>query len=593
MANRWRPEYQWPNRTIDEDMRRAAREHPDAPVVFHRGNDGRDDRPDRHDSADHGSLNHAGVRQAGLSPITTGSALTTGPMPTSGPALTTTTLSELFSRGEQAAVGFQRLGLRPGDALAIQVPNWVEGAIAHIAGWLAGAIVVPIVPIYGPREVGFILRQSSARIFVVAGHWGGRDRADLLIRLGELPALSAVVVIGERPAAAIAEQPAAATASYSIIAWDRLDAVVAWSSEPESPTSLEPPAVDPHDTCLLVYTSGTTADPKGVRHSHNTLLTEVHAMAALRDSRPDTVALAAFPSGHVAGVLGLLRLLVLATPTVVMDSWDAAVAARLVAEHRVTTSSGAPVYLATLLDEAERSGRDLTSLAEYLTGAANVSPALIERADRAGIAAYRSYGSSEHPTISSGLPADPLVKRATTDGRVTPGNEVRIVDGDGRDLPGGTDGEIIVRGPEQFLGYQDAALDAESFFPGGWLRTGDIGHLDVDAYLTVTGRKKDIIVRGGEKISAKEVEDLLLGHPAVAEAAVVGAPDERYGERVCAFVVPRPGESLDLPEVARHFAQAGLARQKTPERLVLADALPRTAAGKVRKHLLRDQLQEE
>jgi acyl-CoA synthetase (AMP-forming)/AMP-acid ligase II len=524
LGQRWRRAGHWRDRTVGEDIRRAAREHPGAAVVFH------------------------------------GSA---------GAELTTT-LGELVARGERVAAGFQRLGLEPGDAVAIQVPNWAEGAVAHIAGWLAGAVVVPIVPIYGPREVGFILRQSGARAFVVARRWRDRDCAALLSRLPELAGLGHVAVIG-----------------------DELAGTVAWAALEAETAPLRPPVVQPDDRCLLVYTSGTTADPKGVQHSHNTLLAEVHIMAARRDAGADVRALAAFPSGHVAGVLGLLRLLVRGVPTVVMDAWDGAAAARLVAEHRLTSSSGAPVYLATLLDEAERSGCDLSSLTEYMTGAANVSPALIERAARAGIAAYRGYGSSEHPTISSGHPDDPEVKRATTDGRITPGSEVRIVDADGRDLGEAADGEIVARGPEQFLGYLDAALDAGAFFPGRWLRTGDIGHLDADGYLTVTGRKKDIIVRGGEKISAKEVEDVLLGHPAVAEAAVVGAPDERYGERVCAFVVPRPGTSLDLDEVRLHFAAAGLARQKTPERLVIAAALPRTAAGKVRKHLLRDQMQSD
>jgi cyclohexanecarboxylate-CoA ligase len=214
----------------------------------------------------------------------------------------------------------------------------------------------------------------------------------------------------------------------------------------------------------------------------------VRGSAATRRATPLATQLAAFPAGHVAGVLGLLRVLVLGMPSVIMDAWDPVAAARLVEEHRVTFGTGAPIYLATMLDAAERTGRDLSSLTEYLTGAADVPPALIERADRAGIAAYRCYGSSEHPTISCGVPADPLVKRATTDGRVNPGNEVRIVDDEGRDRPAGTDGEIVSRGPEQFLGYLASQLDADAYLPGGWLRSGDLGHLDEDGYLTVTGR---------------------------------------------------------------------------------------------------------
>ena len=562
LASRWRRDGHWPDRTLPQEMRRAAAEHPDSPIVFH--------GTVFHGSVFHGSMFHGSVGQDGADQ--------------GGAGQLVTTVGDLHARALRVAAGLARLGVRPGDAVAIQVPNWPEGAVAHAAGWLAGAVVVPIAASYGPAEVSFILRQSGARVFIVARHWRGRDCAGLLAesrpRLGELPALSHVVVIGE---------PLPAT-----IAWADLESGVGSAPQPVTAGACPPPAgvspaAGPDDPCLLVYTSGTTAEPKGVQHSHNTLLSEVRGTAAARRA-PGTKQLAAFPAGHVAGVLGLLRVLVLGVPSVVMDAWDPVAAARLVEEHRVTSAAGAPVYLATMLDAAQRTGHDLSSLAEYLTGAADVSPELIERADRAGIAAYRCYGSSEHPTISSGVPADPLVKRATTDGRVNPGNEVRIIDDEGRELPPGADGEIVSRGPEQFLGYLASQLNADAYLPGGWLRSGDLGHLDSGGYLTVTGRKKDIIVRGGEKISAKEVEDVLLRHPAVAEAALVGAPDQRYGERACAFVVLRPGASLDLAEVQRHFAGAGLARQKTPEQLVITTALPRTAAGKVQKHALRASL---
>jgi acyl-CoA synthetase (AMP-forming)/AMP-acid ligase II len=300
--------------------------------------------------------------------------------------------------------------------------------------------------------------------------------------------------------------------------------------------------------------------------------------------------LAAFPPGHVAGLNVLLRALLHGVPTVFMEGWDPDAALDLVHRHGVTASAGVPLQLAGLLDAAERDGRGTGTLNSYLVGAASVPPVLVERADRAGVAAYRAYGSSEHPTISSGTPDDPVDKRAGTDGRLTPGTRVRIVDADGNDLPPGRDGEIWTRGPEVFAGYRDRALDAEAFTPDGWLRTGDVGRLDEDGYLTVTDRLKDIIVRGGEKISSKEVEDLLSAHPSVAEAAAVAEPDERYGERVCAFVILRPGTALDLEAVRAHFAAHGAARQKTPERLVLVDALPRTPAGKVRKHELRASL---
>jgi acyl-CoA synthetase (AMP-forming)/AMP-acid ligase II len=184
--------------------------------------------------------------------------------------------------------------------------------------------------------------------------------------------------------------------------------------------------------------------------------------------------------------------------------------------------------------------------------------------------------------------ADPLDKRLNTEGRAMAGTELRFVDDDGADVPPGCEGEIVTRGPELFIGYFDPALDAAAFLPGGWYRTGDIGRLDGDGYLLITDRKKDIIIRGGENISSREVEDVLRRHPAVADVAVVAAPDTRMGEVVKACVVTRPGAELSLDMVRAFFAEAGIARQKTPERLMLLDVLPRNASGKVLKHQLRD-----
>jgi acyl-CoA synthetase (AMP-forming)/AMP-acid ligase II len=273
-----------------------------------------------------------------------------------------------------------------------------------------------------------------------------------------------------------------------------------------------------------------------------------------------------------------------------MDRWSPSLAVELIEAHRVTASAGTPFYLGTLLDMAERTGRDISSLALFLVGAASVPPALVERAEAAGILTWRTYGSTEHPAISSGLPSDTVEHRIRTDGRPAAGNEVRIVDETGRDVPIGEAGEILARGPRQFLGYDDPALDAEAFTGESWFRTGDVGMLDTEGFLTITDRTKDIIIRGGENVSAKEVEDVIATHPAVAEVAVCAAPDEVWGERVCAFIRLRPGNALTLAEVRDHVLAAGLSAQKAPEELELVEDLPRTAAGKVRKATLREQL---
>ncbi len=483
------------------------------------------------------------------------------------------TLGEMHRRSRSVAAGLADLGLGPGDVVAIQVPNWLEGALAFQAAMTLGVVVLPIVHIYGPAEVGFILRQSGARALICPDRWRRIDYLERLDRLDRsaLPALEHVIVIGQGGRS------------------DTLDWV---GLEARTSEGGALPAVDPDDVCLLIYTSGTTAEPKGVQHTHNTVLAEARSIRRVTgDGRPASN-LSAFPAGHIAAVLGLLRLYLHGGPSVLMDAWDPDVTARLIEAHRVTHTAGTPFHLASLLDAAKTAARDLSSLQGYLIGAASVPPALVERADAAGIPTYRSYGSSEHPTISSGSAGDPLERRAATDGRLLVGNEVRILDDHRADLPPGREGEIASRGPELFAGYRDAALNRDAFLPGGWFLTGDIGVLDAQEFLRITDRKKDVIIRGGENIASKEVEDVLARHAAVQEAAVVAMPDERYGERVCAWVVLRPGAELDLGEVSRHFAAEGVARQKTPERLETTDDLPRTAAGKVQKFELRRRLRE-
>lgn len=479
-----------------------------------------------------------------------------------------TTTGELFEESCRVAAGLTTLGVRPGDVVAIQLPNWRDCFTAHAGCWLAGAVVLPIVPIYGPAEVSFIVRQAGARAVILAREFRGRDSSATSAALGEVPGLEQTILVGE---------PLPGTIGYADLA-----ATPATGFIPAIP-------IDPRERCLLVYTSGTTAEPKGVQHSHASLLGELRSIDEMRSAGMGSTALSVFPAGHIAGTLGILRMLCRGTPTHAMDAWDAHRAARLIDRHAVTSSGGAPIHLSGILDVAEREHLDLSSLIEYTTGAAGVAGALIRRADRLKVRAFRCYGSSEHPTISTGLPQDPLDKRADTDGRVAPGTQIRLVDDDGADVEPGAVGEILTRGPELFSGYTDPRFTRASM-SDGWFRTGDVGRLDADGYLTITDRKKDIIVRGGENISSKEVEDVLSSHPAVAEAAAVGAADEVYGERVCAFVVVNDGQRFGLADAADHFAECGLARQKTPERIVVVDELPRTASGKVQKHLLREQL---
>ncbi|ROO87898.1 acyl-CoA synthetase (AMP-forming)/AMP-acid ligase II [Actinocorallia herbida] len=476
------------------------------------------------------------------------------------------TVGQTLAAASRVAAGLRERGIGPGDTVAVQLPNRPEAAVAYAAVLLTGATLLPVVHIYGLREIAFVLRQSGARALVLPDRWRALEYSSRIPALREAaPTLDLIAMVGE---------PAEGT-----LPWAEL----------ESDAVLEPASVSSADIALLCYTSGTTADPKGARHTHAAVLAEIDGQRGFLGFGANTVQLASFPVGHVAGLCGLLRTLLHAMPTVVLDGWDPARALDLIPEYRVTYTSGTPIHLATLLDALE-TGAPLGTLREYLVGAATVPAELVARADRLGINAFRSYGSTEHPTISSGRHDDPLDKRQFTDGRPTPGTEVRIVDEAGTDVPTATDGEVVCRGPEQFVGYLDDSLDEDTWLPEGWLRTGDIGHLDADGYLTITDRAKDIIIRAGETISSREVEDVLLSCPGVADAAAVAIPDPYYGEKVAAVIVARPGAAPTLETIRAHFAASGLARQKTPERIELRTELPRTPLGKVKKAELRAEL---
>jgi acyl-CoA synthetase (AMP-forming)/AMP-acid ligase II len=473
------------------------------------------------------------------------------------------TRSQIIAEARRIARGLTELGIGPGDVVAIQSPTSPRSLTAMVGVWLCGGAALPVVTALGPRDLEFILRQSGARALCVPNRWRTTDFAAQALALTGLEELSTIITLDDEPPAG----------------------TVGWADLSSSTPLATLPNRHPDDICLLIYTSGTTSEPKGVQHTHNSLL------AASRRSLGAGRVLAAFPSGHIAGLLGSISPLLQGGITVIMDRWSAAEAARLIEEYRLEASSGTPFFLTTLLDEAVRAGRDISSLTRFLTGAASVPPSLMGRAQGLGIVSWRTYGSTEHPVLSSGTPDDPEAKRHRTDGRVTDGNEVRLVDDEGADVPPGAEGEIVARGPRQFAGYRDPSLDAEAFLPGGWFRTGDIGRFDADGYLIITDRKKDIIIRGGENIASREVEDLLVLHPGIAEAAVCAAPDPLLGEQVCAFVVPRPGARIDLDVVRAHFAGLGVARHKTPERVEAVIDLPRTPTGKVKKTELRALLQ--
>ncbi|TKG70844.1 AMP-binding protein [Prauserella endophytica] len=445
------------------------------------------------------------------------------------------------------AGGLRERGVGPGDVVAFQLPNWMEAAAVFWASAFLGAAVVPIVHFYGRKELEYILDVSKPRVFVTAERFG---------RLEFRPDLCAgVPVVG-------------------VVGRDFDDLLAA---EPMSGVL----PVDPACPALIAFTSGTTRDPKGVVHSHRTLGFETRQLAGRYP--PDRgLQLTSAPVGHFIGMVNAFLIPVLdQRPVNLADVWDPAQVLRLIDSDGLSVGGGVPYYVTSVLDHPDFRPHHLRGLKYAGLGGSAVPSAITTRLESLGITVFRSYGSTEHPSVTCSRYTAPVGKRLHTDGDACPGVELRIAE----------DGEILTRGPDLCLGYTDEELTKRAFDGEGWYHTGDIGVLDEDGYLTITDRKADVIIRGGENISAAEVEEVLLGLPAIAEVAVVAAPDGRLGEHAAAVVRVRPGERApSLDELRAHLEAAGLARQKWPEELHEVEDFPRTASGKVQKFLLRQDI---
>jgi acyl-CoA synthetase (AMP-forming)/AMP-acid ligase II len=344
-----------------------------------------------------------------------------------------------------------------------------------------------------------------------------------------------------------------------------------------------PLPVDPDAPAIIGFTSGTTRDPKGVIHSHRTIGCETRQLDHMFPQGGPPMITGA-PVGHFIGMLNAFLVPMLRERSVTLiDVWDPAAVLRLMLEENLGVGGGATYFLTSLLDHPDFTPEHLALMPFAGLGGSPVPVAVTQRATDLGIKAFRSYGSTEHPSITGSLMTDPEVKRLTTDGHAMPGVEVRLDE----------DGQILSRGPDCFVGYIDPALTAEVFDEDGWYRTGDVGVMDDDGYLTITDRISDIIIRGGENISAAEIEELLAGMDQIAEACVVAEPDARLGEHAAAVVRVRDGRSAPtLEEMREYLDRAGLTQQKWPEAVYAVDELPRTPSGKVQKFVLRRQLRE-
>jgi len=479
------------------------------------------------------------------------------------------TAAQAWERSGRLAAALAARGLRAGDVLAFQTPNWLEAVLIDLAACRLGLVLCPIVQIYRDREVELILADSRAKAIFIAHRFRGFDHLEMMNRLRpNLPHLQHVWTVQGEPDSA-----------DDLAALLREDAPLpAW------------PTVSPDAVKLILYTSGTTGRPKAVLHTHNSLVRSSRRASQYWGLRAGDTTLMPSPVTHVTGfTYGVELPFLIDVRTVLMDKWDAAQAADLIEREGICFTLCATPFLQELLDLAEREHRPLPSMRTFPCGGAAVPPELIHRVSRvlANCRGFRVYGSSEAPVITLGyLGAGEEKLAAETDGAVVD-YEVKLVDVNGELAPPNVEGEICARGPGLFLGYANPADTAEAFDGEGYFHTGDVGYRTPEGAIVFTGRIKDLINRGGEKISAKEVEDLLHQHPGVVQAAVVAMPHPRLGETVCAYLIVKPGTEVTLDAVAGTLAAAGVAKQKYPEKLIVVDELPKTASGKVKKDLLR------
>ena len=483
------------------------------------------------------------------------------------------TLADVHDLARRVRTGLEARGVRPGDVVAFQLPNWMEAAAVFWGAAMAGAVVAPIVHFYGHKEVAYILRTSGARVLVTADRFGHQDFLGNLDAIGsDADALEHVFVVGDDVGG---HQPFANLADAA------------------SDAGAAPAAVDVANAALVAYTSGTTADPKGVVHTHRSIHAEVHQLSEMRGSG-DLPMLVGAPVGHAIGMLsGLLIPLHRGHPIHLIDVWDPAAVLAAMAEDGLNGGSGSTFFVQSLIDHPDCTPAHRALMEKVGLGGSPVPAAFADRLAGLGISIVRSFGCTEHPSITGSRHDDSGDQRMYTDGRPLPGVEVRIVDDDGHAVAPGIAGEIQSRGPDQFGGYTDASLTASAFTSDGFLRTGDIGVLDERGCLAITDRIADVIIRGGENISAAEVEEQLLRIEGIAEAAVVAAPDDRLGEHVCAFVRVAPGAAApSLDAIRERLGAAGLARQKWPEEVREADDFPRTPSGKIKKFVLRERLRD-
>ena len=488
------------------------------------------------------------------------------------------TYRELAALADRIAVGLTRLGVGRNDVVAMQLPNGWQFSLMVLACTRIGAVINPLMHIFRERELSFMLAHGEARLLVVPKAFRGFDHEAMARGLQpSLPHLQRIVVVDGGGADA----------------FDTLLTQPEWEKQPDAREVLARSRPGPDDITQLIYTSGTTGEPKGVMHSANTLMANIIPYAERLHLGPGDVVLMASPMAHQTGFMyGLMMPPMLRASAVLLDIWDAKRAVELIRAEGVSFTMASTPFLTDLTKAVQESGIGVPTLKIFLCAGAPIPGPLVEQARKVlGTKIVSAWGMSENGAVTLILPEDDDERACSTDGCALRGVEVKVIDASGATLPAGEVGRLVVRACSNFGGYlkrpQWNGTDAE-----GWFDTGDLAKMDAAGYIRISGRSKDVIIRGGENIPVVEIESLLYRHPAVAQVAIVAYADERLGERACAVVVPKPGQGLDFAGMVEFLKAQKLAVQYIPEKLIVREAMPATPSGKIQKFKLREMLRD-
>ena len=479
------------------------------------------------------------------------------------------TYRKLGNLVERAASSLNRLGVGPRDVVTVQLPNWWEFVVTALACSKIGAVFNPVMPILRERELLYVLNFCESKVFILPKVYRGFEYAAMAEGMrSELHHLKHLIVV---------DGDGDSSFERSIL-----------SAEPGA-KSAKSPSLGPDDISVVMFTSGTTGEPKGVIHTSNSLVGCTKALTQRFGLHDNEVLLVASPVAHMTGYAAVVLLSIYLGGTMVLqDVWEPKHGVSLMVREGVTYTAASTPFLNDIWDVVAAGAPRPASLRSFLCAGATIPPVLIERAARdVGIHACSLWGMTESLASTLTEPSRAAEKSPTTDGRPLEGMEVRIVDFDGKPVPTGQSGRLLVRGCQMFTGYYKKP-ELKTFDAEGWFDSGDLAYMDGEGYIRISGRVKDVLIRGGENVPVVEIENLLYKHPSVAAVAVVGYPDARLGERGCAFIVPKPGNTIDLAAMQAYLAKCKMAKQFWPERVELVADLPRTASGKIQKFKLKE-----